>query len=112
MKAISLALIACLLPSLACARESLVGEWAPSAEECGTPSAIKLGARSLASDETMCDFPSVSRDGDVVTFVGKCDSGQGPAAETLVARLKEGRLSLEFGRANGRIAGLLRCPRP
>lgn len=111
MRSLVLATLISLSPVLAEARESIVGEWASRRAECGTPQAIKVEPQALAADEMMCEFPGVSRKGDVVTFRGTCDSGQGAEPETLTATLAGKRLSLSFAKGGGRIADLVRCPR-
>lgn len=102
------------VPALAQPPRTIVGEWAFQRSDCGTPQAIKVFARSLAADELMCEFATVSRKGNVVTFEGTCDSGgtSGPEAETLTATLlPTGKLDLSFAKGGGVVAGLSRCPR-
>ena len=69
------ALVACLLfaePADAAGR-TIVGRWAPDPAQC-TPlgGMIAIDALDMVGDEFRCDFKSVSRAGDVVTWNGAC----------------------------------------
>jgi hypothetical protein len=94
-------------------RGSLIGKWSTAAGKCQRPlSIIVIGPKSLAGEDFGCDFDSVSRRGDVVTFRGKCTYGaDDPVSETVVARLQGQRLYYRFLSVRGENGPFARCPR-
>lgn len=69
--AVASLVLACT-PALAAGR-SIVGEWAPNPRMCRPmDGALKIVPLGMAGDEFSCDFKSVSRVGDVVTWRGSC----------------------------------------
>ncbi|WP_246775571.1 hypothetical protein [Methylobacterium aquaticum] len=102
----ALLLLACT-PALAAGR-SIVGEWAPDPRRCQPiDGALKIAPLGMAGDEFSCDFKSVSREGDVVTWRGFCSAPR--KAATVVASLRGEVLSV---RVNGDSIGSYRRCRP
>ncbi len=92
-------------------RRSIVGKWSTAAGQCVRPlSLIDIGPRSLSGEDFSCDFSSVSRKGDVVTFRGECRYGaDGPVKETVVARLAGERLYYRFSGYKSENGPFRRC---
>lgn len=91
--------VVCLAgPALAGGR-SIVGQWAPDPKNC-VPSAgaIVVGALSLTADEMACGFKSVARQGDQVTWRGKCDFADSSMPATVVAMLNGSSLSVRINK--------------
>jgi hypothetical protein len=91
--------IACLAgPALAEGR-TIVGRWAPDPKNC-VPSAgaIVVGPLSLTADDMACEFGSVVRQGDQVTWRGKCGFGDSSTPATVVATLNGPTLSVRVNR--------------
>lgn len=63
----------------ALAQQTIVGTWAASPETCRGAGGdrVRIGPRSIASDELNCQFAGVSRRGDAVIWRGHCFSGEG-----------------------------------
>lgn len=96
-------------PALAGGR-SIVGDWAPDPRQCRpVDGALRIAPLGLAGDELSCNFKSVSRDGDVVTWRGKCSGSEDSSAATVVAALRGEVLSV---RINGNGIGSYRRCRP
>lgn len=93
-------------------RRSIVGKWSTAAGQCVRPlSLIVIGPKSLSGEDFSCDFASVSRRGDVVTFRGECSYGaDDPVKETVVARLAGERLYYRFSGYKGENGPFRRCP--
>ncbi len=93
-------------------RRSIVGTWSTAAGQCVRPlSLIAIGPKSLSGEDFSCDFTSVSRRGDVVTFKGACRYGaDDPVRETVVARLVGERLYYRFSGFKGENGPFRRCP--
>ena len=73
-------------------------------------SLIQIGPKSLSGDDFFCDFKTVRRNSDVVTFAGKCTFGDDPPkAETVVARLAGQRLYYRFKSERGENGPFVRC---
>lgn len=91
MKLIATAILALVVGS-AQARESIVGHWNDAGAECTpTAGAVSIAPLGLGTDDgIMCDFASVSRKGDVVTWKGTCADGPNDPdyRATVVARLR------------------------
>lgn len=90
---------------------SIVGEWAATPGDCGTPAAYLVGPMSWTEDTLSCTFRSVVRQGDTVRWEGRCDGGNGASPESVVASLDGERLAARFVRGGGSVGGLRRCPR-
>ncbi|MGU3661149.1 hypothetical protein [Methylobacterium fujisawaense] len=99
------ALVCLAGPALAGGR-TIVGQWAPDPKNC-VPSAgaIMITALGLTADEMSCDFKSVARQGDQVTWRGKCAFSDATKASTVVATLNGPSLSV---RVNGQPADTYR----
>jgi hypothetical protein len=91
---------------------SIVGDWAETPDGCRSPTAglIRVGPKSLASDELSCRFRDVSRSGSTVRWTGTCDEGQGDYPVTVTATETNGRLMVRFGDGHS-WRPLGRCPR-
>ena len=109
---LTLAFIALAEPAFAA--QSIVGKWAPSKADCQDPERqLRIRPMSIGGGFS-CEFKSVKRKGDVVTWGGHCFSQDGdrrPEAgeevAAMVAKLKNGKLMLS---GLGLGAGpLLRC---
>jgi hypothetical protein len=98
-----------LAPALAQGR-TIVGDWAPEGAEC-TPLAgtIAIGPLSIVGDDMRCDFRSVSRSGDVVTWHGGCGFPEPEERATVVAATQGDRLFLMIN--GGRNGPYRRCAR-
>jgi hypothetical protein len=98
-------------PATGQTRETIVGKWSTVAGKCVRPtSLIEIGPKSLAGDDFFCDFRTVRRSGDVVTFAGQCTFGDDPPrAETVVARLAGQRLHYRFVSERGENGPFIRC---
>jgi hypothetical protein len=83
--------------------KSIVGWWGFPGGECTPASgAVSIEPMALWGDDVRCDFSSVKRNGNKVTWQGKCFFGQGnetgaPADETVIATETNGKLRLDFG---------------
>lgn len=106
-----LALIALPVSGLSArAQESIVGTWATPGR-CGVPlSTIVVEPMSISGEDFFCDFKSVSRNGDVVNWRGRCTFGDTPETTAVTARLADGRLSYRMNR-DGWNGPLQRCPK-
>jgi hypothetical protein len=87
--------------------ESIVGDWHFPNESCDM--AIHLGALSMKSEDVNCKFTSVKRAGNRVTWKGVCDDAEGSSAETVVATLKAGRLTIRYMKGGNVLHDLQRC---
>jgi hypothetical protein len=67
---------------------TIAGTWAPDPNEC-TPAngMVVIGPLDIVGDEFRCDFTSVSRAGDVVTWRGTCGFPTPFKPATVIARL-------------------------
>jgi hypothetical protein len=115
MKKIAIALaffVVCVLDATAGGRQTIVGYWreAVKAGQCEPKPDLSIRPMALIVNEYACDFRSVSRAGDDVTWTGKCGFGdQQEEVRTVVASLRGNQLSLAF---NGMQQGVFkRCPR-
>ncbi len=99
------------LPATGQTRQTIVGKWSTIAGKCVRPiSLIQIGPKSLTGDDFFCDFRTVQRSGDVVTFSGECTFGNDPPrAETVVARFAEQRLHYRFASSRGENGPFIRC---
>jgi hypothetical protein len=90
---------------------SIVGDWAETREGCASPMAglVRVGPKSLTTDEMSCSFRDVSRSGPTVTFTGSCNEGGRSRATTVTATESGGRLTVRFANGN-QWAPLMRCP--
>ena len=83
---------------------TIVGAWALDEGEC-TPASgmVVIGPLDLVGDEFRCDFKSVSRAGDVVTWHGACRlPTTAPEPAIVVARLSGEALHISInGDDNG-----------
>lgn len=78
---------------------TIVGEWAPDPHQCWpSQGAIAISPLSVVGDEFQCNFNSVSRLGDVVTWRGTCGFPDVARPATVVASLRGDTL---FMRING-----------
>jgi hypothetical protein len=93
-------------------RPTIVGTWSTAAGKCVKPlSLISIGPKSLSGEDFSCDFKTVTRKNDVVTFRGQCSYGaDDPLAETVVARLDGLRLHYRFMSQRGENGPFMRCP--
>ena len=97
------------VPAVSQAAQTIVGTWAPGPECTPAGGLISIGPLSLTSDEMVCTFRDVARAGDIVTWHGGCSEGTTRAPTTVVAALRNGRLTVT---TNGRVNGPLRRCRP
>ena len=83
---------------------TIVGAWALDVGEC-TPASgmVVIGPLDIVGDEFRCDFTSVSRTGDVVTWHGACElPTSSPEPAIVVARLSGAVLHISInGDDNG-----------
>ena len=93
-------------------RRSIVGKWSTAEGQCVRPlSLIDIGPKSLSGEDFSCDFASVSRKGNVVTFKGTCRfDADNPVRETVVARLAGERLYYRFSGYKAENGPFRRCP--
>jgi hypothetical protein len=91
--------IVCLAGPAVAEGRTIVGQWAPDPKNC-VPSAgaIVVGALSLTADEMVCGFKSVARQGDQVTWRGKCDFADSSMPATVVATLNGPTLSVRVNK--------------
>jgi hypothetical protein len=80
-----------------------VGRWAPDPRQClPSAGAIAIDPLSIVGDDFRCDFNSVSRSGDAVTWQGRCGFPEPPKPATVVATARGETLSLKInGGENG-----------
>jgi hypothetical protein len=93
-------------------QKSIVGDWAENRDGCASPMAglVRIGPKSLTTDELSCTFSSVSRSGSTVTWTGSCREGGRSKPVTINATENSGRVTVRF--LNGSSwAPLMRCPR-
>ena len=64
---------------------------------------VVIAPKGMGSDEWSCDFRTVSRSGNRVTWTGRCESANGDLlARRVDATERQGRLTIAFdGAANG-----------
>ncbi len=93
-------------------RQTMVGTWSTIAGKCTRPlSIITIGPQALSGEDFFCDFPSVQRKGDVVTWKGQCTFGGDEAKpETVTARLAGKQLYYGFKSYGGENGPFVRCP--
>lgn len=93
----------------AMAAETIVGTWAPDPTAC-TPvgGMLDIGPRSLTTDILACRFDDVSRDGDRVTWHGRCSEGEERYPATVVAALYQHRLTVSLN-GHGWLMAYRRC---
>lgn len=98
----TLALFVSFAPAQAGGR-TIVGEWAPDPRQCWpSQGAIAIGPLSVVGDDFRCDFTSVSRLGDVVTWRGACGFPDPARPAIVVASLRGDTLALRInGGENG-----------
>jgi hypothetical protein len=91
---------------------TMVGKWSTVAGKCVKPlSLIQIGPKSLSGEDFFCDFDTVQRQGDSVTWRGKCTYGaDDPVKETVRARFAGQRLYYGFSSVKGENGPFLRCP--
>ena len=98
-----------LFASEANAARTIVGTWDFEGQNCLAP--IRIGPKSLVSDDVNCTFATVSRKGDVVTWKGVCDSAEGSSAQTVIASLSQsGSLTIRYVPGGNVLENLWRCP--
>lgn len=110
MKKIVVVAIA-LIASPAFAGETIVGRWAPNRAACGSAMGgeIAIDPKMIVADDWRCDFSTVQRSGDIVTWNGTCGFPEPAKRATVVATSSGAALSL---RINGGAADrYVRCPR-
>jgi hypothetical protein len=92
-------------------QRSIVGTWATEGN-CGRPiSTIVIGPKSLTGEDFFCEFDTVSRKGNVVTWRGACTYGaDAPEREEVVARTAGNRLYYRFRSQAGENGPFQRCP--
>jgi hypothetical protein len=95
------------LPALADELRSIVGNWRFAQESCALP--IRIGPKSLTSEDVSCRFTSVVRNGRTVTWTGVCEDAEGSANETVVATERNGRLTIRYLKGGNVLADLVRC---
>lgn len=109
----SLALLgALLLPATVQARETIVGTWRHDDGVCTmADGGIQILPMGIRDHDMQCDFRSVTRKGDIVTWKGTCNAyGESPEPATVVATLRGKLLTLA---SNGRPweGRMVRCSR-
>ncbi len=77
---------------------SIVGDWAETPEGCSSPMAglVRIGSKSLTTDELSCSFRDVSRSGSTVTWSGSCSEGGRSKPARVTATESAGRLTIRF----------------
>jgi hypothetical protein len=94
--------------SISQAATSIIGKWDFSAEKCRLP--IHISAMSMVHADVNCQFSSVKRRGNTVTWLGICEDDEGTSQETVTARLdRKGRLTISYGRGGNVLRNLVRC---
>jgi hypothetical protein len=91
------------------AAESIVGRWAPTASMCNQPGAITVGPKSLVGEDFYCRFDTVSRNGSVVTWKGRCEAGDEERPRTAQAKLTGKKLSYRYKGVSGWSPPYVRC---
>jgi hypothetical protein len=91
---------------------SIVGDWAETRNGCASPMAglVRIGSKSLTTDEMSCTFRDVSRSGSTVTWTGSCNESGRARPMTVTATESGGRLTIGFAGGSA-WAPLMRCPR-
>lgn len=90
------------------ARETIVGTWKYEGGQCvPADGLISIGPKQIVGDEHRCDFDTVSRKGDVVTWKGLCGWPEDFKRATVVARLVGKRLYVDYG--GGENDAMVRC---
>ncbi len=91
------------------AAESIVGTWATPGR-CGRPlSTVVVEPMGFSGEDFYCDFKTVARTGNTVTWRGTCHFNEEPEATTVTARLAKGQLSYRMNK-DGWNGPLQRCP--
>jgi hypothetical protein len=103
----SLALILATTP-IANAGTSIVGAWDFPNQSCETP--IRITAMAIKSDDVNCQFKSIKRLGNIVTWKGQCDDAEGSSEQTVIAKLNsKGELTIKYMPGGNVLVGLRRC---
>ena len=91
---------------------SIVGDWAETQSGCASPMAglVRIGAKSLTTDEMACTFRDVTRSGATITWTGSCNESGRSKPATVTATENGGRLTVRFSSGNA-WAPLMRCSR-
>ena len=105
-----LALLITIAPASAQEPRSIVGVWALSGQGCARgEGSLKIGALSLESEDVTCRFKSVSRKGNVVTWMGPCDDAEGSRMQSVTATERNGRFTIRYAPGGNVIEDLRRC---
>jgi hypothetical protein len=94
---------------------TIVGNWAVQQSDCtGVEGKVVIAPMSLNTDDFICKFNSVTRDGAKVTWQGTCtyhNEGKLLNPETVTAVETNGKLQLSFARNKSKIdiSPLMRC---
>ncbi|MCU0831399.1 MAG: hypothetical protein MUC58_07790 [Rhizobiaceae bacterium] len=87
---LSMALLLAGISMADAAQRTIVGVWKIDGSQCLPPSgALLVGPKSLAMDEMVCTFDSVSRKGSTVSWTGECNWSDGFAMQDVVVRATE-----------------------
>lgn len=108
------ALFAALLvaPAFAQQPRSIVGKWHFPGQGCGADDgAITIGPMSLQSEDVLCKFKTVKRDGNTVTWTGVCGDVEAGGNQRVTATETAKGLTIRYHPGGNVLEGLQRCPR-
>lgn len=93
---LSIAISSVAVPAMAQGR-TIVGEWAPDPKNClPFAGAMQISAMSMVTDEMSCNFKSVARSGDQVTWRGGCSFGSKSVPSMVIATLMGDTLAVRI----------------
>lgn len=104
-----IAAVVCMLSSVAPAvGQSIVGRWSAQSD-CAADTVTTIGPKSLRNADADCKFTTVRRVGATVTWSGTCDGAEGRSRQTVIATLKDDRLSYRYMPGGNWVDDLRRC---
>jgi hypothetical protein len=107
-----LSLSVILLPALSWAEppRSIVGTWTSAGSACTRAAgALTIGPLSLDGEDVACRFSSVKREGNRVTWQGRCDDAEGGGRQIVIATEINGKLTIRYVPGGNVIDNLVRC---
>lgn len=107
-----LSLSVILLPALSRAEppRSIVGTWTSAGSACTRAAgALTIGPLSLDGEDVACRFSSVKREGNRVTWQGRCDDAEGGGRQIVIATETNGKLTIRYVPGGNVIDNLVRC---
>ncbi|HRE22345.1 MAG TPA: hypothetical protein PKW21_15120 [Rhabdaerophilum sp.] len=101
-----------VLPALAQQPRSIVGTWRFPGEGCKREQgAITIRPMELESEDVLCKFRTVKREGNTVTWTGVCGDVEAGGNQRVTATETAKGLTIRYHPGGNVLEGLQRCPR-